>query len=74
MAFIAWDQIGGLKKRIAHDYRGIDSEVVFQIAKFELFPLKDAFIAILKLMQVEKEVLKKLTNTPWYKHLGYLTE
>ena len=74
MAFIAWDQIGGLRNRIAHDYKGIDSEVVFQIAKFELLPLKDACIAILKLMQVEKEVLKKLTNTAWYKHLGYLAD
>lgn len=74
MAFIAWDQIGGLRNRIAHDYRGIDPEVVFQIARYELLPLKDACIAMLKLMEVETEELKRLTQTSWYKHLAYLPE
>ncbi len=73
IAFIAWDQIGGLRNRIAHDYRGIDPEVVFQIAKFELLPLKDACISILKLIQVTTDKLKELTGNSWYKHLGYLT-
>ena len=72
MAFIAWDQIGGLRNRIAHDYRGIDPEVVFQIARYELLPLKDACIAMLKLMQVKPDELKRLINTDWYKHLSYL--
>lgn len=72
MAFIAWEQIGGLRNRIAHDYRGIDPEVVFQIAKYELLPLKDACIAMLQLMQIEAEELKKLIQTTWYKHLTYL--
>lgn len=72
MAFIAWEQIGGLRNRIAHDYRGIDPEVVFQIAKYELLPLKDACIAMLKLMRVDADELKRLTQTNWYKHIGYL--
>jgi len=72
IAFIAWDQIAGLRNRIAHDYRGIDPEVVFQIAKYELLPLKDACIAILQLMKITRERLIQLTNTQWYKHLGYL--
>ncbi len=72
ISFIAWDQIGGLRNRIAHDYRGIDPEVVFQIAKFELASLKEACTALLRLMQVEEVQLRKLTNNAWYKHLGYL--
>lgn len=74
ISFIAWDQIGGLRNRIAHDYRGIDPEIVFQIAKFELLPLKDACISILQFMKINVDTLKTLTNTAWYKHLGYLTE
>ena len=73
IAFIAWDQIGGLRNRIAHDYRGIDPEVVFQIAKYELLPLKNACISILQIMQVKNEDIKRLTDSAWYKHLGYLT-
>lgn len=72
IAFIAWDQITGLRNRIAHDYRGIDPEVVFQIAKYELLPLKEACISMFKLMQVPTDELKKLMDNPWYKHLGYL--
>jgi uncharacterized protein with HEPN domain len=72
IAFIAWDQICGLRNRIAHDYRGIDPEIVFQIAKYELLPLKQACISILNLMKVPKESLVALTNSYWYKHLGYL--
>ena len=74
ISFIAWDQIGGLRNRIAHDYRGIDPEVVFLIAKYELVPLKEACIALLRLMKIEQAELKKLINTPWYKHLGYLNK
>lgn len=74
IAFIAWDQIGGLRNRIAHDYRGIDPEVVFQIVKYELSPLKEACISMLKLMQVSPDGLKKLMDNPWYKHLGYLSD
>jgi hypothetical protein len=46
--------------------------VVFQIAKFELIPLKSACIAMISIMKVDKETLRKLTNNTWYKHLGYL--
>jgi uncharacterized protein with HEPN domain len=74
ISFIAWEQIGGLRNRIAHDYRGIDPEIVFQIAKYELLPLKDACISILQFMKINVEIVKKLTNTAWYKHLGYLPE
>jgi len=74
IAFIAWDQISGLRNRIAHDYRGIDPEVVFQIAKYEILPLKQACVSILQLMQVKADELKRLTGSAWYKHLGYLNE
>lgn len=72
ISFIAWEQIGGLRNRIAHDYRGIDPEIVFQIAKYELLALKDACMSILQLMKIPADRLIQLTNTKWYKHLGYL--
>lgn len=72
MSFIAWEQIGGLRNRIAHDYRGIDPEVVFQISRYELEPLKDACIAMLKLIKPDKDTLMKLVHSDWYKHLNYL--
>lgn len=32
-SFISWGEIAGLRDRIAHDYRGIDRNIVFQIVK-----------------------------------------
>ncbi len=65
ISFIAWEQIAGLGKHIG-------PEIVFQITQYELLPLKDACLSILKLMKVSQEELAKLTSTGWYKHLNYL--
>lgn len=72
ISIIAWEQISGLRNRIAHDYRGIDAEIVFQIIRFELELLQKACIAILNLTKVPKEELAQLVNSHWYKHLEYL--
>lgn len=72
MSFIAWEQIAGLRNRIVHDYRGVDPELVFQISRYELEPLKDACIAMLKLIKPDKGMLKELVRSDWYKHLEYL--
>ena len=73
-SFIAWDQISGLRNRIAHDYRGIDYEIVFQICRFELDSLRDACINMLKLLKVSKVNLVRLVGLPHYRHLGYLKD
>ncbi len=36
-SFISWEEISGLRNRIAHDYRGIDQNIVFQIVIPSLF-------------------------------------
>lgn len=71
-AFIAWNQISGLRNRIAHDYRGIDPEVIFQIISFELDALKEACINMLKLMHIPVEKLNDYLKTSFYSHLNYL--
>ena len=71
-AFIAWNQVSGLRNRIAHDYRGIDPEVIFQIISFELDALKEACINMLKLMHIPAEKLNDYLKTSFYSHLNYL--
>jgi len=71
-AFIAWNQISGLRNRIAHDYRGIDPEVIFQIISFELDALKEACINMLRLMHIPAEKLNDYLKTSFYSHLNYL--
>ena len=47
-ATVAWRQIKGLRNRIAHDYTGIDYEMVFDIIQNDLPKLKESFENILK--------------------------
>lgn len=71
-SFIAWKQISGMRNRMAHDYRGIDKEVIFSIVKNELPTLQKAcenLLSGLKLSRMEFEVL---LNNPFFSHLQHL--
>ena len=72
IAFIAWEQISGLRNRLAHDYRGIDPDIVFQVCRFELPALKEACRSMLKLLRVSNNDLNQWLNTSYFRHLGYL--
>lgn len=74
IGFIAWEKIGGLRNRLAHDYRGTNAAVVFNVAKNELPPLKQACISMLKMLKPSPSKLASLTSTEWYRHLTYLNE
>lgn len=71
-SFIEWDQISRLRNRIAHEYRGIDPEIVFRIITNELEIVKEVMIKMLSLSGADKMQLAKLVNTPVYTHLKYL--
>lgn len=73
-SFIEWEQLGGLRNRIAHDYRGIDPEIVFRIIVNELEIVKEVMIKMLTLAGTDKETLKKLVSSPVYAHLKYLLD
>lgn len=70
--FISWDEIGGLRNRIAHDYRGIDKTIVFQIVKDELGTLQIACEKLLDQLQLPKSDINYLLENPYFKHLQYL--
>jgi uncharacterized protein with HEPN domain len=74
IAFIAWEQISGLRNRLAHDYRGTDPDIVFQVCRFELPALKEACRSMLKLLRVSNNDLNQWLNTSYFKHLGYLVK
>lgn len=74
IAFIAWEQISGLRNRLAHDYRGIDPDIVFQVCRFELPALKEACRSMLKLLRVSDNDLHQWLSTSYFRHLGYLVK
>jgi uncharacterized protein with HEPN domain len=69
-----WHEIIGLRNRMAHDYRGIDPEIIFDIVKQELAPLKNALISILMLNPIDKDLVLKALDSPFYKNLEYLRQ
>ena len=70
--FINWEQIAAVRNRIAHDYRGLDYEIVYRIAKVELKPLKEVLIEILKFIDIDKNILSDYLSSQFYKNIQYL--
>ncbi len=69
---IPWQLISNLRNRIAHDYRSIDPHISFDIIKNYLPELKKELKTMLWKVDFEKQLLKKVVNTPEYQHLKYL--
>lgn len=64
---IPWQKVADMRNFLAHDYRGTDLEIVFDVVKVELPKLSAAFIAFLHLFP-KGEVEEALQNE-YYKHL-----
>jgi uncharacterized protein with HEPN domain len=71
---IYWQEIKGLRNRMAHDYRGIDPDIVFDIAVNELEILKKALIQILLNVPINSDLFDQIIDSPYYKHIGYLKQ
>lgn len=47
-AFIDWFKMTGLRNRLAHEYFGIDYEIVWQVLESEIKPLKESIEFIIE--------------------------
>lgn len=64
---IEWQNISDMRNVLAHDYRGVDEDIVFKVVKIELPRLKLVLIEFLKVFP-EKEI-DEVLETKQYKHL-----
>jgi uncharacterized protein with HEPN domain len=67
-----WREISGLRDRLAHDYRGVNPEIIFSVIKDYLHEFKSILLQFFEyhpLTKTEKELLKQST---YYKHINYL--
>jgi uncharacterized protein with HEPN domain len=71
ISLINWPDIISVRNRIAHDYRGVDNDLVFKICKIELPILKDAIIALVVIIN-EFELVKRYLNQEYFSHIRYL--
>ncbi len=72
---IPWQQIKGMRNRIAHDYTGVDCEFIFEIVTNEVPRLTED---IEKLVRAELrtrlfsyEELEIAKNSTWYRHVNF---
>jgi uncharacterized protein with HEPN domain len=72
IGLINWEQITGMRNRLAHDYRGIDRDLVFAIVKTDLPILQQALLKMLKLLSPDMSTLQTYLATPWYSHVAKL--
>lgn len=64
---ISWQNIADMRNILAHDYRGIDPEIVFDVINNQLPILKTSLCEILKLFP--KTLLSEVLDTKQYQHL-----
>ena len=64
---IEWQNIADMRNVLAHDYRGIDPEIVFDVVKNELQNLRIALLALLK--NLPTNAVKEIVQTNQYQHL-----
>ena len=63
---INWQDIVDMRNVLAHDYRGVDLDIVFAVVKVELPILKKVFIDCVKLF--DKTDIEAIINTKHYSH------
>lgn len=71
---IAWRQLAAMRNYLAHDYRGVDAELVFNTSKTQLTPLKSVLLLMLNEVDYESEALKMALDSPHYQHIQYLRD
>ncbi|MDR6808572.1 uncharacterized protein with HEPN domain [Dyadobacter sp. BE34] len=72
---VPFQQIRGLRNRVAHDYTGIDYEMVFDIIKTDLPPLKPNLILLIQKEisdgVFDKQELNAARQSPFYRHVDF---
>ena len=69
---INWKAIAGMRDKMAHNYRGIDPEITFDIIKESLPELKHTLIQLFSRVSFEDKMLLQALKSEHYKHIGYL--
>lgn len=69
---IKWKAIAGIRDKLAHDYRGIDPNIVWLVIQDELEKLKETGKKMLLRVDYDKKILAEALKTKYYSHLGFL--
>ncbi len=71
---IPWPTIAGMRNHLAHDYRGIDHNRVWEIVKSSLPKSKNILVDMIDKIAYVKEMLKEALDSPYYRPIQYLRD
>lgn len=71
---VPWKLISGTRNFIAHEYRTLNQQLIFDIIKQDLPSLKSAIISMFSKVDYEEEVLINALLSPYYQHIQYLRD
>ena len=69
---LPWRELKGLRNTLAHEYRRVNQEIVFNIIKEELPTLRGELVRIIGKTDVSTSMLERILKTKYYAHLKYL--
>ncbi len=69
---LSFKNVAGIRDKLAHDYRGVDENILWNTIKNELPKLKESVIEMFVLLRPDTELLEEFLNTPHYEEIQYL--
>ena len=69
---IKWKAIAGIRDKLAHDYRGIDPNIVWNVIQNDLDDLKKTVVNMLSKVDYNEKMLKDALKTKYYSHIDYI--
>ncbi len=67
-----WNEVACLRNKLAHDYRGVDPDIIFSVIKDYLSELKNIIIEMVNMVNPDLHYLSQVLATDYYNHIRYL--
>lgn len=71
---INWKNVSAMRDKIAHNYRGVDESLVWNIIQEYLPKLKIALVEVIPKIENHQLYLQEALESQYYEDLGYLRE
>ena len=71
---VPWRLLSGTRNLLAHEYRSLNQQLIFDIIQQDLPPLKSAVISMFTKVDYNTEVLEVALSSPYYRHIQYLRD